>query len=105
MPTGKYIASLLPKSEGRDLAGLPDGYREVRCPRLRGDVIAAERCMARQEQGCVCAAAFDACRGVLLATRPDLGNFPDVEIEKASRWKRARADRQIRHLRLLGAPA
>jgi hypothetical protein len=57
----------------RDWMVEPDGYREVRCPLLAGDIIAAGRCVASQEQGCRCPASVRALQGLLLARAPDIG--------------------------------
>lgn len=79
----------------RNLAAEADDYREIECPLMRGDVIAAERCLASMESGCRCAASARALRGVMLARRPDLGNFPDQSIETAARNARLRVARML----------
>lgn len=84
----------------RDIAAQPDGYREIECPLMRGDVIAAERCLVNMEAGCRCAVSGRALRGVMLARRPDMGNFPDPSIETASRNARLRVARM---LKMIGA--
>lgn len=79
----------------RDYCAEADGYREIECPLMRGDVIAAERCLASMEAGCRCGASRRALRGVMLARRPDLGNFPDPSIEEAARQSRQRVARML----------
>lgn len=61
----------------RDWMTVADGYREVCCPLLRGDVIAAARCVANQESGCRCANSPNALVGLLLARPPDTD--PSIE--------------------------
>lgn len=79
----------------RNLAAEADGYREIKCPLKRGDVIAAERCLASMESGCRCGVSAQALRGVMLARRPDPGNFPDQSIETVARNARLRVARML----------
>jgi hypothetical protein len=95
-PTHQFISrvgagdSSLGSGEGRDFALTPDEFKEIRCPKKGGEVIAAMRCISEQEEGCICAKArqaIDACQA--------LADDREVWVRAQPAWKRSLAKRLV----------